>query len=88
MNVVELPSNGSPGLAKEVACRKEANADAFLELEPPICDAAHMAKLIEGLIIEAHQEGQLDEHTAWAVMHLCEMVKGVRNQLFAKDDAN
>jgi hypothetical protein len=69
----------------EVAGRKNALAAACLALELPICAAAHMAGIVEGLVAEAHDKDQLDEQTVWAVMHLCEMVKGLRDQYRTSD---
>jgi hypothetical protein len=86
MSVVKLPSNGSPGLAMEVASRKVAQSSLFLELEAPICDAAHMAGIVGDLIAEAHDRDQLDEQTAWAALQLCQMVKDLRDQYRERPD--
>ena len=37
-----------------------------------------MADIVAGLIVEADEQDQLQEHAVWAVMHLCEMVRGLR----------
>jgi hypothetical protein len=73
-----LPSNGSPGLATEIAGRKAANAAAFLELDPLIFQAAMLAEIVAELMFDDNPEGKCREQTAWATMELCGVVREIR----------
>jgi hypothetical protein len=72
----------------EVARRQATHASSFLEMEYPISSAAHMADLVAALIAEAHDKGQADEQTIWVVMHLCEMIGGLRDLYCRLDKAS
>jgi hypothetical protein len=86
MTIIEFPSDKpSPVPSGDIAARTAANSSAFLRLESPIRDAALMAEIVMGLIMEAHEDDDLEEHTAWAAVRLCEMVESLRDQYRTRD---
>ena len=68
-------------IADEIAGRCESNSEQFLAMEEPVRDAWLMAKVVQDLMINADLATRdvFDEHTVWAVFHLCEMVSKLRS---------
>jgi hypothetical protein len=61
MTIIEFPSDKpSPVPSGDIAARTAANSSAFLRLESPIRDAALIAEIVMGLIMEAHEDDDLD----------------------------
>jgi len=65
-------------MAAEIAQREERNSKRFLQMEEPVRDAALMAEIVQDLMINADLEIDSNERTAWAVFHLCDMLKDLR----------
>jgi hypothetical protein len=73
----DLMANKAP-LDEETAQRMEKNSELCLQMEGPIRDAALMAGIVLGLIIEADEDEDWNEQTVWAVDRLCDMVRDLR----------
>jgi len=58
-----------------------SNSKTFLRMEKSVRDAALMAAIVEDLMVQAEDDGdaEMDEHLAFGVMHLVDMVKQVRD---------
>jgi hypothetical protein len=61
--------------------RMASNSKTFLRMEKSVRDAALMARIVEDLMVQAEDDGdaEMDEHLAFGVMHLVDMVKQVRD---------
>lgn len=80
-------SNSAPNqaLEREVLQRQHDHALAFLRLENPVIDAAAFASIVEDLIIEAGERGEVNERAVWAVIYLANMVRAIRREWRSED---
>jgi hypothetical protein len=79
VSVIEFPSDKPPELVREIASREATNSAGFLRLEEPVREAALMAEIVDGLIRNDDFVDAVEEHTMWAILRFCEMVKSLRN---------
>lgn len=65
---------------EEVSQQCENNSRQFLRMEEPIYNAAMMARVVQNLTITEDLKTEFSEHSVWAIFHLCDMVKGLRDR--------
>jgi hypothetical protein len=79
MSIVKFPDDRPEARdARELCERKSKLADTCLELDQPIFRAAMLAEIVFDQMWDDNPEGKCREHTAWATMELCGVVREIR----------